>query len=113
MTRLAPYTALSGKITRLSTTLASIAAEHAPAAFSSSLAAEDMVITDAILLNAYDIEIFTLDTGRLHAETLSVLGQVQARYGYDIRVYHPDAQAVRGYVEQFGIDAFYESIELR
>jgi phosphoadenosine phosphosulfate reductase len=72
-----------------------------------------MVITDAILRERHDIEIFTLDTGRLHDETLALLPQVRARYGYDIRVYRPDAAAVERYVEESGLDAFYESIELR
>jgi phosphoadenosine phosphosulfate reductase len=113
MTVLAAPAALSGKIARLSTALAEIAVEHAPATFSSSLAVEDMVITDAILRERNDIEIFTLDTGRLHDETLALLPQVRARYGYDIRVYRPDAAAVERYVQESGLDAFYESIELR
>jgi phosphoadenosine phosphosulfate reductase len=106
-------TALGQKIERLSTQLSAIGGEHAPAALSSSLAVEDMVITDAILRARLPIEIFTLDTGRLHVETLGMLERVRARYGYEIRVYQPDAQAVEQYVTQFGVDAFYDSIELR
>jgi phosphoadenosine phosphosulfate reductase len=113
MTVLAAPAAPSGKIARLSAALREIAVEHAPATFSSSLAVEDMVITDAILRERHDIEIFTLDTGRLHAETLELLPRVRARYGYDIRVFRPDAAAVERYVEESGLDAFYESIELR
>jgi phosphoadenosine phosphosulfate reductase len=113
MTAVAQATALSGKIARLSAALGAIAIEHAPAALSSSLAVEDMVITDAILRNGHAIEIFTLDTGRLHAETLGVLPRVREQYGYEIRIYRPDADAVAGYVDRFGLDAFYESIELR
>lgn len=113
MTVVAQPAALSGKIARLSATLSEIAAAHAPAALSSSLAVEDMVITDAILRHGYGIDIFTLDTGRLHAETLAMLPRVRNRYGYEIRVYLPDADAVARYVEQFGLDAIYDSIELR
>ena len=113
MTAVAQATALSGKIGRLSAALGAIAVDHAPAALSSSLAVEDMVITDAILRNGHAIDIFTLDTGRLHAETLGVLPRVHDQYGYEIRIYRPDADAIASYVDQFGLDAFYESIELR
>ena len=113
MTAVAQVGALPAKIERLSAALEAIAAEHAPAVLSSSLAAEDMVLTDAILLNGHDIEIFTLDTGRLHPETLGVLSRVHDRYGYEIRVYRPDAGAVARYVDEFGLDAFYNSVELR
>jgi phosphoadenosine phosphosulfate reductase len=93
--------------------LRAIAAEHAPAALASSLGAEDMVLTDAILGGGIPIEIFTLDTGRLHPETLSMLERVRERYGYEIRVYEPDANAVKRYVSELGLDAIYRSVELR
>ncbi|RYF48728.1 MAG: phosphoadenylyl-sulfate reductase, partial [Cytophagaceae bacterium] len=40
--------------------------------FSTSLGYEDQVITDMILANDIPIRIFTLDTGRMFAETYSV-----------------------------------------
>ncbi len=93
--------------------LHAIAAEHTPAALASSLGAEDMVLTDAILSSGIAIEIFTLDTGRLHPETLSVIERVRERYGYEIRVYTPDAGAVARYVGELGLDAIYRSVALR
>jgi phosphoadenosine phosphosulfate reductase len=87
--------------------------EHAPAALASSLSAEDMVISDAILRLKLGIEIFTLNTGRLHADTLNVISAIRERYGYDVRVFRPDSGAVAEYVGRFGRDAFYESVELR
>jgi phosphoadenosine phosphosulfate reductase len=87
--------------------------EHGAAAFSSSLSAEDMVITDVILTAGLDIEIFTIDTGRLHADTLELLEVIRRRYGYAVRVYAPDATSVSKYVTVHGRDAFYESPELR
>ena len=94
-------------------TLASAAADHNPAAFSSSLSAEDMVLTDAILTARLPIEIFTIDTGRLHAETLELLGGIRERYGYDVRVYSPHPAAIARYERQHGRDAFYASVALR
>ena len=104
---------LKHKIEELERLLVRVALEHSPAALASSLSAEDMVITDAILRDKLDIEIFTLDTERLHADTLNVIAAIRKRYGYDVRVLRPDPEAVARYVADFGRDAFYESVELR
>jgi phosphoadenosine phosphosulfate reductase len=93
--------------------LHAIAVEHTPAALASSLGAEDMVLTDAILRGGIGVEIFTLDTGRLHPETLSLIERVRERYRYDIRVYRPQPDAVDRYVSELGLDALYRSVELR
>jgi phosphoadenosine phosphosulfate reductase len=94
-------------------TLARIATEFSPAVFASSLAAEDMVITDMILKAGLPIEIFSLDTGRLHPETLAVLDQVKATYGYEIALFKPHDAAVADYVANHGLNAFYDSVEMR
>ncbi|MBS1187046.1 MAG: phosphoadenylyl-sulfate reductase [Burkholderiaceae bacterium] len=100
-------------LTETLATLARIAHEHAPAVFASSLAAEDMVLTDLILSEDLPITIFTLDTGRLHAETLQMIERVQDRYGYGIKIYRPDDAAVAAYVAQSGLNGFYDGIEQR
>jgi len=105
--------ALAIKVAYLEQALRDAAAEHAPAALSSSLAVEDMVITDIILRNGLPIEIFTLDTGRLHAQTLDVIERVHERYGYSIAVFRPDQSKVDEYVRDLGLDAIYGSVELR
>ncbi len=94
-------------------TLTRIAAEFSPAVFASSLAAEDMVLTDMILKAKLPIGIFSLETGRLHQETLAVLDKVKARYEHDITLYRPQPEAVAAYVEQNGLNAFYNSVEMR
>lgn len=94
-------------------TLTRIAADFSPAVFASSLAAEDMVLTDMILKAKLPIGIFSLETGRLHQETLAVLDKVKAHYGHDIVLYRPQPEAVAAYVEQNGLNAFYNSIEMR
>lgn len=93
--------------------LRDIARDYAPAALASSLSIEDMVITDAILRNGIALEIFTLDTGRMHQDTLDLVGATERHYGTRIRVYQPEPKAVMRYVAQHGRDAFYESVELR
>jgi phosphoadenosine phosphosulfate reductase len=105
--------ALSAGIAELEAMLARIARTHAPSALASSLSAEDMVLTDVILRRGFRIDIFTLDTGRLHGDTLAVVEAIQSRYGYRVAVHKPDAAAVAGYVAAFGRDAFYESADLR
>ena len=90
-----------------------IAREFRPAALASSLSIEDMVLADIIGRNRLDIEVFVLDTGRLHRDTLDLVGVLQWRYGLPVRTYKPLPQAVSQYVMQFGRDAFYESVELR
>jgi phosphoadenosine phosphosulfate reductase len=94
-------------------TLSRIASDFSPAVFASSLAAEDMVLTDLILKGQYDIGIFSLETGRLHKETLAMLDKVKDHYGYEIAVYQPQTEAVDAYVAQNGLNAFYESVEMR
>lgn len=94
-------------------TLTRIAADFSPAVFASSLAAEDMVLTDMILKAKLPIGIFSLETGRLHQETLAVLDKVKARYDHDITLYRPQPEAVAAYVEQNGLNAFYNSVEMR
>ena len=90
-----------------------VAIEHRPAAFASSLGAEDMVLTDMIARHRFGIDIFTLDTGRLHAETLGLLPVIAQRYGRQVRVVSPDPAAVGAYVARHGEDAIFESVELR
>ncbi len=94
-------------------TLDRIATEFAPAVFASSLAAEDMVLTDLILRAKLPIKIFTLETGRLHKETLGMIDRVREVYGYEIEPYKPDAAAVEAYVSANGLNAFYDSVEMR
>ncbi|MGH6886930.1 MAG: phosphoadenylyl-sulfate reductase [Geminicoccales bacterium] len=89
------------------------ASAYAPAALSSSLGAEDMVLTDMVAREGLPIEIFTLDTGRLHAETLELMARVQGHYGIALRVMHPDASALADYLMRHGRDAIFDSRELR
>ncbi|MDI3515207.1 MAG: phosphoadenosine phosphosulfate reductase [Rhodocyclaceae bacterium] len=81
--------------------------------FANSFGAEDMVLTDLILANGLPITIFSLDTGRLPAETYTLIGEVERRYGTRLEIYFPDATAVETYVRSHGINAFYDSVELR
>jgi phosphoadenosine phosphosulfate reductase len=100
-------------MSELQALLSEIAAQASPAALASSLSAEDMVLTDAIARAGLPIEVFVLDTGRLHADTLDLVETVKSHYGMPVRVYAPDAEAVSQYVSRHGRDAFYGDFELR
>jgi len=81
--------------------------------FANSFGAEDMVLTDIILKNQIDIEIFSLDTGRLPVETYDLIGETEKHYNTKLNVYFPQAATVEFYVKTNGINAFYENIDLR
>jgi len=85
--------------------------------FANSFSAEDMVLTDIILNHAANqklgVEIFSLDTGRLPVETYDLMAAVEKHYSTRLKVYFPKADTVEAYVNANGINAFYESIELR
>ena len=104
---------LNNLVAATQATLERIARDFTPAVFASSLAAEDMVLTDLILKSRLPIAIFSLETGRLHKETLAMVDQVKEVYGYDIALYRPQTEAVDAYVAQNGLNAFYDSVEMR
>jgi phosphoadenosine phosphosulfate reductase len=81
--------------------------------FSSSLGAEDQVITWMIANETLPVRIFTLDTGRLFPETYDLLDITIKKYGIPIKVMFPDAKRVQDMVNEKGINLFYESIENR
>ncbi|MDR0701648.1 MAG: phosphoadenylyl-sulfate reductase [Azoarcus sp.] len=81
--------------------------------FANSLGAEDVALTDILLAARLPIDIFLLDTGRLPAETHALLAELEARYHIRLQFFFPEAAAVENYVRAHGINAFYDSAELR
>jgi len=81
--------------------------------FANSMGAEDMVLTDIIQREQLPIEIFSLDTGRLPVETYDLIAETEKTYNTKLKIFFPQAQTVEFYVRSNGINAFYESIELR
>ena len=104
---------VAAKTVLLRQRLAEIASAHAPAVFANSLGAEDMVLTDLIVRESLAIEIFSLDTGRLPAETYELMGRLRRHYGLTLKLYYPRHELVESYTGQHGINGFYESVELR
>jgi phosphoadenosine phosphosulfate reductase len=90
-----------------------IASRHARPALASSLGAEDMVLLDAIARSGAAIDVFVIDTGRLHDETLQLLEVARGRYGLPIRVYRPLDAAVADFVRAHGLNGFYDGVAER
>ncbi|MFZ1562226.1 MAG: phosphoadenylyl-sulfate reductase [Saprospiraceae bacterium] len=81
--------------------------------FSTSLSAEDQVITHMIFSLNLDIEIFTLDTGRMFPETYQTLQKTLEKYQKEIKVYFPAAEEVEELMTEKGAFSFYDSVENR
>lgn len=97
------------KLTQLTERLTAITQQHRVVKFATSLAAEDMVLTDAIASLGLPIEIFTLNTGRLHPTGVTMIDTVQAHYHLPMTVMTPIASEVESYIAQFGRNGFYDS----
>ncbi len=82
-------------------------------ALSSSLGAEDQVLTHLIAQIDKNCTIFTLDTGRLFPETYELIERTNNKYKIKLKVYFPDYKEVEEMVFTKGINLFYESIENR
>jgi phosphoadenosine phosphosulfate reductase len=109
-----PSADFDAKLARTIELLTSAAKEHAGRIVqATSLGAEDMVITDLIARHELPIAVGTLDTGALHEETLAVIPRIEERYGLEVEVYKPKAEAVVQFVDRHGPKAMYQSIELR
>ncbi|HSW24150.1 MAG TPA: phosphoadenylyl-sulfate reductase, partial [Burkholderiaceae bacterium] len=79
----------------------------------SSLGAEDMVLTDLIARERLGIAVATLQTGKLHAQTLALVQRAEQHYGLTIELHQPRAEAVVHFVQRHGDDAMYRSVGLR
>jgi phosphoadenosine phosphosulfate reductase len=81
--------------------------------FTTSFGIEDQAIAHLIFTGGLDIEVATLDTGRLFPSTYQVWEETERRYGARIRSWHPDEAALSGFVASHGINGFYGSKEAR
>lgn len=87
--------------------------EYSPLAYSCSLGLEGVVLADLIWTRFPEIDVFTLDTGRLHEETRLLLERLEIRYKRSMRVVYPQASDLEGYVAQHGMNGFYKGLEER
>jgi sulfate adenylyltransferase len=86
---------------------------HPRIALASSFGAEDVVVIDMLAKLRKDIQVFTIDTGRLNQETYDVMDAVRDKYGITIDTYFPDQKEVEEMVTEHGLNLFYRSVENR
>lgn len=84
-----------------------------PAVLANGFGPESMVLTDLIAKHRFQIEIITLDTGRLPEETYALAQSIHKRYGPIIHMISPDPHELDAYVLKNGPNAFYQSVEQR
>ncbi|MEK7301948.1 MAG: phosphoadenylyl-sulfate reductase [Pseudomonadota bacterium] len=104
---------LQEKVEQVVTILVETIRDYAPVTFANSLGAEDMVLTDIIDRYLLNIDMFSLDTGRLPQETYDLMQTVRERYKTPLRIYFPNVKQIEAYVAKNGVNGFYASIDLR
>ena len=70
--------------------------------------AEDVVLIDMAVKINKDVEVFTLDTGRLHPETYEFIEQVRKHYGIKIHIQAPDKEKLEAFTSEKGMFSFFE-----
>lgn len=79
--------------------------------FSTSFSYEDQVITH--LIKNLEVDIFTLDTGRLFEQTYETWTNTKAFFKKNIKAYYPDTEELQSLISENGPDSFYQSVEKR
>jgi phosphoadenosine phosphosulfate reductase len=81
--------------------------------FTTSFGIEDQAITHVIFTQDIDIDVVTLDTGRLFPETLGVWDVTERHYGRQIRGLSPDRTNLEKLIERDGAYGFRRSVGAR
>jgi phosphoadenosine phosphosulfate reductase len=74
-----------------------------------SFQAESSVLIDMAARIQPDLNVVTLDTGRLPQQTHDMIDRVRDRYGIEVQVVHPDADEVGDMVGRLGSNLLYQS----
>lgn len=87
--------------------------DHALATFGTDVGiafsgAEDVALIEYAHLTGRPYRVFSLDTGRLNAETYQTFNDVEKHYGIRIEYTFPDAQETMDLVRSKGLFSFYE-----
>lgn len=69
--------------------------------------AEDVVLVDMASRIRPGVPVFTLDTGRLHADTYRFIETVRETYPIALDILHPDAEQLGRLVREKGLFSFY------
>ncbi len=80
---------------------------YAPHIALSFSGAEDVALIDMASKTGAKFKVFSLDTGRLHAETYQFIQKVRDHYGIPIEIFFPRPEAVEKLVREKGLFSFY------
>ena len=69
--------------------------------------AEDVVLIGMAAKIIKNLQVFSIDTGRLHLETYQFLEKVREHYDINLEILFPDAKQVEELVKQKGFFSFY------
>lgn len=86
---------------------------HLKQVFSTSYSLDDQIITHQIVTHNIPIIIFTIDSGRLFEDVQTLHAKTDTYYRIKVKTYMPDAHSVENYIEDAGLNGFYESVALR
>src|SRR5262249_60081041 len=81
--------------------------------FTTSFGIEDQAIADAIFTQDLEIDVVTLDTGRLFPEMYDLWAATERRYGRRVRALYPDRRELEALVARQGVNGFLGSLEAR
>lgn len=81
--------------------------------FTTSFGIEDQALAHLIFTEKLDIEVVTLDTGRLFPSTYQLWQRTEERYAVRIRSFHPESAALEAHVADAGINGQFYSKEAR
>lgn len=81
--------------------------------FTTSLGIEDQLLTHHIAETGVNIDLVTLETGRLFEESHTLWQETEEKYGIVIRGFYPNAEAIAKFVAVRGTNGFRQSVDLR
>ena len=70
--------------------------------------AEDVVLIDMAAKITNNLQVFSIDTGRLHPETYELFDRVREHYDLQLEILFPDAKQVEALVKEKGMFSFYQ-----
>ena len=83
-------------------------------AICTSFQATGTVVLDmAACMTAGNVKVFSLDTGRLHAETYELIDKIRGRYGIAVELVAPDSAELTSMLTMHGPNLMYDSVSKR
>ena len=86
---------------------------HPRIAFASSFGVEDVAVIHMLAEVRKEARVFTLDTGRLPAETYDVMERIRERYQTNLEVHFPEREAVEDLQREKGFFSFRQGVAER